>query len=141
MLGYLRSGNKRTKMIWWILTVLTVLSFLIGFSFLGGIGDRSAKARMSGNVGSVNGDKVSIAEWQAALEESRAAYKQRFGSDPQDRDIKSVEQQAWRALVNEKMFAQQARDAKLGATDAEVLVSMRMNPPSLLVASTAFQFP
>ncbi len=139
MLGYLRSGNKRTKMIWWLLTILTVFSFLIGFSFLGGIGDPSQRARASGNVGSVNGEKVTVGEWQAALEESRMAYRQRFGTDPQDRDIKSVEQQAWRGIVNEKMFAQQAKTVKLGATDAEVLVAMRTNPPSMLLASPAFQ--
>ncbi len=139
MLGYLRSGNKRTKMIWWVLTILTVLSFLIGFSFLGGLGDRSSQARLAGNVGNVNGDKVTIPQWQAALEEARAAYRQRFGSDPQDRDIKSVEQQAWRTLVNEKLFAQQARDAKLDVTDGEVLNAMRTTPPSVLLASPAFQ--
>lgn len=139
MLGYLRSGQKRTKMIWWILTILTVLSFLIGFSFFGGMGDPASQAQMSGHVGSVNGDKVTTGEWQASLEEARLAYRQRFGSDPQDRDIKSVEQQAWRSLVNEKMFAQEAKDAKLKATDAEVLVAMRTNPPSMLLASPAFQ--
>lgn len=139
MLGYLRSGNKRAKMIWWILIVFTVVSFLIGFSFFGGMGDPSSQARMSGHVGMVNGEKVTIPEWQAALEEARLAYRQRFGADPQDRDIKAVEQQAWRGLVNEKMFAQVAADAGLKATDAEVVVAMRTNPPSVLLASPAFQ--
>ncbi len=139
MLGYLRSGNKRTKMIWWILTVLTVLSFLVGFSFFGGMGDPSSQARLSGKVGSIDGEPVTVAQWQAALDESRLAYRQRFGVDPQDRDIKSVEQQAWRSVVNEKLFAQEARKAGLRASDGEVLNAMRTNPPAVLVASPAFQ--
>src|SRR5215510_5267646 len=102
MLGHLRSGNKRTKTIWWILTVVTVGSFLGGFVFLAGLGrDQGTRARMSGNVGTVNGEGVSQVQWQAALEEARQGYRQRYGVDPQDRDVKTVEQQAWRAIVNE----------------------------------------
>src|SRR5262245_57879463 len=140
MLGYLRSGNKRTKFIWWALTILTVGSFLGGFVFLAGVGrDQSTRARMSGNVGSINGEGVTLTQWQSALEEARQAYRQRFGVDPQDRDAKNVEQQAWRSLVNERLFAQQARKAGLGVTDNEVLVGMRTSPPAMLLASPAFQ--
>jgi len=140
MLGYLRSGNKRTKTIFWILTVLTVGSFLGGFVFLAGLGsDQTSRARMSGNVGSVNGDAVTVAQWNAALDEARQVYRQRYGVDPQDRDVKTVEQQAWRALVNEKLFAQQAKKAGLGVTDNEVVVGMRMSPPAVIVTSPAFQ--
>ena len=140
MLGYLRSGNKRIKTIWWLLTIFTVLSFLIGFSFLGGLGsDSSMRARLAGDVGSINGEGVSRSQWQAALDESRQAYRQRYGVDPQDRDVKSVEQQAWHALVNERLFAQQARQAGVGVTDNEVLAAMRTNPPAELVTSPAFQ--
>jgi len=140
MLGYLRSGNKRTKTIWWALTILTVGSFLGGFVFLAGLGrDQGTRARMSGNVGSINGEGVSVTQWQGALEEARQTYRQRFGVDPQDRDAKQVEQQAWRTLVNERLFAQQAKKAGLGATDNEVLVGMRTSPPAMLLASPAFQ--
>ena len=140
MLGYLRSGNKRTKTIWWVLIILTVLSFVIGFIFLAGMGrDPASRARMSGNVGSINGQGVTLAQWQAALDEARMTYRQRYSVDPQDRDIKTVEQQAWRTLVNERMFAQQARKAGLKVTDSEVLVGMRTNPPAALLASPSFQ--
>jgi len=140
MLGHLRSGNKRTKTIWWILTVLTVGSFLGGFVFLAGLGrDQGTRARLSGNVGSINGQPVSVAQWQSSVDESRQAWRQRNGSDPQDRDVKAVEQMAWRSIVNERLFAQQAKQAGLGVTDNEVVIGMRTNPPSMLLASAAFQ--
>src|SRR5512147_417807 len=140
MLDILRSGNKRIKTIWWVLIVLTVLSFVGGFIFLGGVGrDSSTQARIAGAVGSINGEKVSLAQWQAALDEARMSYRQRYGVEPQDRDIKVVEQQAWRTLVNERMFAQQARKTGLRATDNDVLVGMRTNPPTILLASPTFQ--
>ncbi len=140
MLGYLRSGNKRTKSIWWALIILTVVSFVGGFIFLAGVGrDQASRARMTGSLGSVNGDAVSAQQWQAALEEQRFAYRQKYGVEPQDRDLKTVEQQAWRALVNERMFAQEAKKAGLKATDNDVLVGMRTNPPAVLLASPSFQ--
>jgi parvulin-like peptidyl-prolyl isomerase len=140
MLGYLRSGNKRTKAIFWALTILTVFSFVIGFIFLAGMGrDPEQRARMSGDVGSINGQGVTVAQWNSALDEARLAYRQRYGVDPQDRDIKQVEQQAWRTLVNERLFAQQAQKAGLGVTDNEVLVGMRNNPPAVLASSPSFQ--
>lgn len=139
MLSILRSGNKRTKTIWWVLIIFTVLSFLIGFSFLGGLGDRSSRARAVGNVGTINGEGITRGDWQAALSEADLAYRQRYGVAPQDRDIKVVEQQAWRTIVNERMFAQQAKKAGLKATDADVLVGMRTNPPAGVLASPSFQ--
>src|SRR5690349_1890166 len=140
MLGHLRSGNKRTKTIWWFLTLVTVGSFLGGFVFLAGLGrDQGTRARLSGNIGSVNGEGITNTQWQAALEEARQAYRQRYGVDPQDRDVKTVEQQAWRSIVNERLFAQQAKQAGLGVTDNEVVIGMRTNPPSMLLASAAFQ--
>ena len=140
MLGQLRSGNRRIKLVWWGLIVFTVVSFLGLWVFSAGTGfDSTSRARASGNIASINGEAVSNVQWQAAVEEARQIYRQRYGVDPQDRDVKNVEQQAWRSLVNERLFAQQAKKAGLGVSDNEVLVSMRTNPPSILLASAAFQ--
>jgi len=139
MLGYLRSGNKHTKLIWWILIVITVFTFLIGFSFFGGMGDPGQRTRSAGNVGSVNGDPISLSDWQMALAEQSMQYRQRYGSNPADQDLKAVERDAWRTIVNERMIAQEARRAGLKATDSEVLLGMRTNPPSMLLAQPAFQ--
>jgi len=139
MLSYLRSGNKRKKLIWWILIVITAFTFVIGFSFFGGMGDPGTKARLTGDVGSVNGSGITQAQYLTAVDEQRMAYRQRFGSDPADQDLKAVERDAWRALLNERMFAEEAKRAGLKATDGEVLVGMRTNPPTVLLAQPAFQ--
>ena len=138
MLGYLRSGNKRKKIIWWILIIITVFTFVILYSF-GDMGDPSMSARMAGDIGRVNGTGITQAEWQVALDEQRMAYRQRFGSEPADQDLKAVERDAWRTLLNERMFAQEAERAGLRVTDGEVLVGMRTNPPTVLLAQPAFQ--
>jgi peptidyl-prolyl cis-trans isomerase D len=139
MLGYLRSGNRRKKLIWWSLIVITTFTFVIGFNFIGGMGDPGTQARMAGDIGRVNGSGISQADWQTALEEQRISYRQRFGASPADQDLRAVERDAWRALLNERLFAEEAKRAGLQATDGEVLVGMRTNPPTMLLMQPAFQ--
>ena len=75
MLRFLRMGNKRTKTIWWILIIVTVVTFLGGFIFMFGAGlDSTQQARISGAVGAVNGKPIQREEYQAALTEQRATY-------------------------------------------------------------------
>lgn len=140
MLRFLRMGNKRTKMIWWVLIVVTVVTFLGGFVFIFGAGfDSGQRARMTGAVGSVNGRSISREEYANALEEQRAAYQRQYNTQPTEQDQRVVELQAWRGLVSQKLLGAQARQAGLGATDREVVLGMRTNPPAVLIQSPAFQ--
>jgi parvulin-like peptidyl-prolyl isomerase len=139
MLGYLRTGSKRTKAIWLIVTVATVFTFLIGFSFFGSMGSDSSRARQSGVYGEINGDKVTREMWQGALASAIQGYRQQYDADPVDRDLKSVEQRAWRTLVNERLFSQEASKAGIKVTDADVVVGMRTTPPQVLYTVDAFQ--
>ena len=59
MLRFLRTGNKRTKTIWWVLIIVTVVTFLGGFVFILGSGlDATRTARATGAVATVNGESV-----------------------------------------------------------------------------------
>ncbi len=140
MLHHLRAGNKRTKIIWLVITVATVFTFLIGFSFFGSMGsDSRSAARQSGSYGEVNGEKVTAQMWQGAQNSAIQAYRQQYNTDPTDRDLKSVQQRAWRTLVNEILFAQQAKQAGIKVTDNDVIVGMRTTPPAALYTAEAFQ--
>lgn len=140
MLSQLRAGSKRTKAIWLITTVATVFTFLIGFSFFGSMGsDANFAARQSGSYGHINGEKVTAEMWQGALASAIQQYRQQYNVDPVDRDLKSVQQRAWRSLVNERLFAQEARRAGIKITDNDVVVGMRSSPPSVLYTIEAFQ--
>jgi len=140
MLSALRAGNKRTKVIWIVLTVATVFTFVIGFSFFGSMGsDANLAARRSGVYGSINGEKIDAQTWQNALSASVAAYRQQYGSDPADRDLKAVEQRAWRNLVNERLFTQVAKKAGIKVTDNDVIVGMQTSPPAALYNAEVFQ--
>jgi peptidyl-prolyl cis-trans isomerase D len=137
MLRYLRTGGKHTKLIWWVLTIVTVITFVLGFNFLSSIGDRGN--RQSGAVGSVNGNPVSGQEYDDALVQQRLAFRQQYGSDATDRDDKNVQAQVWHRLVGERLLAEQARAAGLAATDDEVVLTLRTDPPEWLQQEPEFQ--
>ena len=140
MLRYLRMGNKRTKMVWWFLIVVTVVTFVGGFVFLFGAGlDSSQRARMSGSIGMVNGEKISREEYNSALEEQRATYVRQYNTQPTEQDQRVIELQAWRGLVSEHLMNEEAHRAGLGATDREVVLAMRSNPPAIVITQPIFQ--
>ncbi len=139
MLGYLRSGNKRTKAIWLIVTVATVVTFLLGFSFFGSMGDNSSRARATGEYGSVNGEKVTTQMWQEQLQVAMLNYRQRFNAEPADRDMRSVQQQAWRSLINQRLLAQEATKAGIAVSDSDIVFAMRFSPPNVVYTNPNFQ--
>jgi len=139
MLRQLRSGGKHTKAIWWLLTVVIVVTFLGGFVFIYGAGSDFGGGRQTGTAGSVDGSAISSADYQAALTTQREAFRRQYGSDPADRDEKNAEAQAWRALVSQKLMASQARQAGIVAHDREVVLALQTSPPQELIDQPAFQ--
>lgn len=140
MLRMFRVRNKRTSTIWWALIVVTVLTFVGGFVFLLGAGfNSSMRARATGAVGVVNNHPIESQAYQNALAQQRALYQQRYGTEPTERDQKVVELQAWRGLVTQELLAEQARSLGLKATDEEVKLALKTQPPSELQSYPAFQ--
>lgn len=140
MLKHLRMDRKHTKAIWWALIVLTVVSFVGGFIFLfgSGIGDGSM-ARVSGAVAVVNGSPITSTEFQNALAQQREMFRRQFSAEPAEEDNRTLEAQAMRALITQRLFDRTARQVKLAATDREVVLLMQTSPPEVLVSSPEFQ--
>ncbi len=140
MLRFLRGGGKSTKTIWWAIAIITIITFVGGFVFLFGAGlDATQNARATGAVAVVNGERVSSAEYQSALLQQREAYRRQFGVDPAERDQKMLETQAWRSLVTERLVNARAQQLGLRATDEDVKIAMKTNPPPLVLAMQEFQ--
>lgn len=140
MLKYLRLGNKRVKLIWWILVVVTVITFVGGFIFLFGSGfDTGGPVQSAGTLGSVNGEPIGRVEFQNAVTEQRSLYQQRFKTDPGEQEVRMLEAQAWRSLVTERLLAQQARKLGLKPTNREVVITLQSSPPQSLMGLQDFQ--
>ncbi len=140
MLRYLRVGSKHTKAIWWLLTVVTVVTFLGGFVFLFGMGAGSGEVGgRPGVLGVVDGAPITGQEFQTALATQRDAFRRQYGSEPSDMDEKNVEMQAWRSLVTQKMLARAARQAGIKSHDREVVLTLETSPPPELATQPEFQ--
>jgi peptidyl-prolyl cis-trans isomerase D len=136
MLKYMRMGNKRIKAIWWILTVITVVTFvfLFGTAF-----DPRYTRKASGAVAVVDGTPVTRPEYETVLADTRAQFRRQYGTDPSEEDQRLVEAQAWRSAVTQTLLDQQARKLGLGAHDAEVVTQLKLSPPPVLAMSPEFQ--
>ena len=140
MLKYLRLGNKRVKLIWWILVVVTVITFVGGFIFLFGSGfDSGNRAQAAGALGTINGEPITRVEYQNAVTEQRGLYQQRFKADPGEQESRMLEAQAWRSLVTEHLLGQQAKKLGLKPTDREVVITLQSSPPQSLLGLQDFQ--
>ncbi|MFI5372641.1 MAG: SurA N-terminal domain-containing protein, partial [Candidatus Eisenbacteria bacterium] len=136
MLKYMRMGNKRIKAIWWILTVITVVTFvfLFGTAF-----DPRFTHKATGAVAVVDGRPVTRQEYQNFLNDTRAQYRRQYGGDPSEEDERMVEAQAWRGIVTQVLLDQKARKLGLGAHDAEVVTLLKASPPTQLALAPDFQ--
>ena len=141
MLRILRTGNKRTKAIWWaLISAITVVTFVGGFVFLLGSGlGNGATARATGAIGTVDDQTVSRDDYQNALAEQRETYKRQYGTDPADRDLKMLEVQTWRSLVYQRLLSAEAKRNGIKVSDPEVVMALKVSPPTMLQNAPAFQ--
>jgi parvulin-like peptidyl-prolyl isomerase len=136
MLKYLRMGNKRTKVIWWVLIAITVVTFV----FLFGTGvETMGGARTRGDLGTVNGAGISRVDYQNSLNVQRDAFRRQIGADPSPEEERALETQAWRTLVTQHLLGAEARKLGLRVYDREVVLALQSSPPPELAAAPAFQ--
>jgi peptidyl-prolyl cis-trans isomerase D len=140
MLGVFRSKSKRIQSLWWALAIVTIVTFVGGFVFILGSGFSSGFSGAAvGAVGIVNGEPITREAYAAALAEQRDLYRQQYGVEPAERDVKLVEMMTWRNLVTQSIFKRNATDLGLGAHDSEIVLAMRTSPPPMLLAAPVFQ--
>ena len=140
MLWIFRTKSKRMKSLWWAIIIVTVVTFVGGFVFAVGSGFSTGFQGMDPTaVGKINGEQVSRQEYANVLAQQRELYRQQYGTEPSDRDIKVVELQAWRTLITQKIMEQEAEELGLRATDPEVVLAMKSTPPQALLSAPSFQ--
>jgi len=140
MLKHFRSGSKRIRTLWWILTIGTVVTFIGGFIFIfgSGAGDSSRATQTPAVVGSVGDAEISQAELAVATQQALAQYKMQYGSDPQGRDAAILNEQVWNNLITEKAVEAEAKKLGIKVTDAEVVFAVKNTPPPDVAQNPAF---
>lgn len=136
MLKYLRMGNKRIKVVWWILIILTVGTFL-GL-FVTAFDPRYAQ-KVTHAVATVNGSPITLTEFNNALTDQRLAFTRQTGGEPAEQEQRMLEAQAWRTALIQHLVSETARKAGIKAYDSEVLLQLRSSPPAALATAPEFQ--
>ncbi len=91
-------------------------------------------------MGKVDGRKIMIQEYQAALQESYQAQRQQLGiQELDDAFIEYVQEQTWQDMVNQILVAQELRKMGLSATEDEIIFVLRNNPPPVMRQIPEFQ--
>ena len=140
MLKHFRSGSKRIRTLWWILTIGTVVTFIGGFIFIfgSGAGDRSRGSQATDTVGKIGNTSVRQAQYTNALAAAESNYQAQYGTKPQGRDGALLREQAWFNLVTERSVDAVASRYGFTATDAEVVFAAKNTPPPDITSNPAF---
>jgi peptidyl-prolyl cis-trans isomerase D len=141
MLKHFRSGSKRIRTLWWILTIGTVVTFIGGFIFIfgSGAGDMSrAMQQTPDQVGKVAGEPLRATDLNAAISVAQSGYVSQYGTEAKGKDAALVREQGWTNLVAERAVDQLARRHGMEVSDPEIVYAAKFSPPPDISLNPAF---
>lgn len=96
-----------------------LIFFLVGGDIL------SPNSTLLGNsrnyVGEIAGEDVSYEEYIQKIEQIKFSFQQNNGRTPSEADMYSIREQAWQAMIVDKVFAKQYEALGLTVSDAELV--------------------
>lgn len=75
----------------------------------------------SNDVGEIAGESISYEEYIQKIEETKFSFQQNSGRTPSEAEMNSIREQAWRALIIERVFETQYEALGLTVSDAELV--------------------
>jgi peptidyl-prolyl cis-trans isomerase D len=75
----------------------------------------------SNDVGEIAGESISYEEYLQKIEETKFSFQQNTGRTPSESEMNSIRDQAWRALIIERVFESQYKALGLTVSDAELV--------------------
>ncbi len=121
--------------------ILVIVIGLALFAFIAGDAWKILQPHQSHDVGEINGDAISVQEYQALVEEYSDIYKMSSGQQSlTDEQMTQIKDEVWRNYVNNKLIADEAKKLGLTVSKAEVkaIVDAGVNP---LLQQTPFRNP
>jgi peptidyl-prolyl cis-trans isomerase D len=118
----------------WILVIafVALMVFEWGMDFTG-------IKRRSNVVGVIDGNKITIQEFQKALQNAYMQEKDRTGEEPDDNKMRQLRDQVWETYVQRILFAKEIKKRDIRVTDHEVFLNLSQNPPAELRQNPDFQ--
>ncbi|HEX7016782.1 MAG TPA: SurA N-terminal domain-containing protein [Cyclobacteriaceae bacterium] len=110
-------GTLRNKMGTWV--VAFVFIAIAAFTLNDLLGKNSI-LRGDNNIGEIAGDKISLDEYQAAIDEREVNYRLTFGRSPGERETPLLQEQAWEMLIARHAIEDQYDKLGIKVTNDEV---------------------
>lgn len=118
----------------WILVIAFVglMVFEWGMDFTG------LKSR-SNVVGKIDGRKITIQEFQKAVQNAYLQEKQRSGNEPDEEQMKQLRDQVWETYVQRVLFSKEIEKRDIQVSDREIFLNVTQNPPEQIRQNPNFQ--
>lgn len=132
----LRSMRRNTKIIMLVVAIAFVglMVFQWGMDISGGSNPAAV-----GEVGSVNGTKISYQVWTQTFRSLTDQAREQKGSALNDLEIDYIEEETWNQLVTQILIDQELDRLGIEVTDDEVRAAFQMYPPPWLANNELFQ--
>ncbi|HLW20767.1 MAG TPA: SurA N-terminal domain-containing protein [Cyclobacteriaceae bacterium] len=96
-----------------------LIFFVVGGDLLG---PNSTLLGNSGNVvGEIAGEDISYEEYVQRIEQAKLSFQQNTGRNPSENELNSIREQAWQALIVERVFSEQYKELGLKVSDEELV--------------------
>src|SRR2546426_5276005 len=114
-----------------IILIVLVLAFLATIVFDWGMGVLGLKSTEVTQLGYVNGEPISSAEFENQVQFAVEQQKQQTGEDPDESLIQMMRDQVWDQLVTQHLAKQQIEKLGIKETDQEILNWVYNSPQTL----------
>jgi len=118
----------------WIL----VIAFVGLMVFEWGMDISGIKSR-SNIVGKIEGNKITIQDFQKALQNAYLREKNQTGTEPDENRMKQLRDQVWESYIQRVLFAKELKKRHIQITDREIYLQLTENPPQELRQNPNFQ--
>jgi parvulin-like peptidyl-prolyl isomerase len=110
----------------WILVIAFVglMVFEWGMDFTG-------LSRQSNIVGKINGNKITIQDFQQAVQNVYLQEREESGSEPDQDRMAQIRDQVWEQFIQQRLFSEQINKRHIRITDREISLQIMQNPQSL----------
>ncbi|WP_162416456.1 SurA N-terminal domain-containing protein [Cyclobacterium roseum] len=96
-----------------------LIFFLVGGDILGPNSMILGSSRTT--VGEIAGEDISYDEYVQKIEQTKMRFQQETGRNPSENELSSIREQAWQALIVEKIFSEQYEELGMVISDEELV--------------------
>jgi len=127
--------RENTKVMLMILVVAFMLTIIIDW----GMGGFKSGGAHRGVIATVNGDDITLDQYNEQYQNELAAYREQYGTDPEGYQLNQLENRVFEGLVQQLLIKDALENLNLKTTDSELTEEIFNNPPDILKSNEAFQ--